>query len=219
MQEKIEQFIKSNKTVIVVILISFLPIYFFSIRPSQIKKQCSQTVAYDSYQYTNPAYNETTEKQKQNMLVDYIQCRNNNLLEEDQVYINKDGHNPYPLTQEQYNNLSISELLNLIEKDKYKDLKDKESAETSEKLFGGPNGLEKLNQYALGKLSTSLYHTYNGYIMDIPTYEDLKENSKKYPQCNFPDDFVAKKLWGGNGKYYADASDAEYKSCLRKNGL
>ena len=53
----------------------------------------------------------------------------------------------------------------------------------------------------------------------IKAHAIQKENSSKYPQCSFPSDFVEKKLRVGGGEYTTDATDTEYKSCLRKNGL
>ena len=86
------EIIKNNRLVVGIILISILSIYFFGIRPSQIRKECSTTVKYsNSYQYINPEYSEAMERQKQRMLVDYIQCRNDNLTSGDQIYINKKG--------------------------------------------------------------------------------------------------------------------------------
>src|SRR3989344_3897015 len=209
------EIIKNNRLVVGIILISILSIYFFGIRPSQIRKECSTTVKYsNSYQYINPEYSEAMERQKQRMLVDYIQCRNDNLTSGDQIYINKKGNNPYTPTQEQYNTLPIDGLIRYIE------FMSSINNEPSPSLYIYTlDGLEKLNQYTLGEMSPDLYHVYDGYIIDIPTYKDLKENRSKYPQCSFPSDFVEKKLRVGGGEYTTDATDTEYKSCLRKNGL
>jgi len=230
--DKIKKALKENKTIAIIIcsvfILSFILLYFLSIRPSQIRKQCSETRKYDSYQYTNPEYNETKEREKQKMLVDYIDCRNNNLAGGDQVYVKQQGNNPYTPTQEQYNTLPIDGLIRYIEFTRSINEGNDSSKESLTKnfdpkiycaMFGACDDLEKLNQYALGKLDPSFFHAYNGYIIDNPTYDELKQNSNKYPQCIFPADFVQKKLSGGSGEYKANASDTEYKSCLRNHGL
>lgn len=220
------EIIKNNKLITVIILISLLFIYFLGIRPYQIRKQCSTVTKFNSsYQYTNPAYNEVAEMQKQRMLADYIQCRNNNLAEGDQIYININGHNPNPFTQEQYNTLTISELSNILNDILYPDIfikghfgnyNPKQDAD----FFGLTiRNLEQLNKLVLGKLPSSAFYAYNGYIIGNGTYNELKNNKDKYPQCSFPADFVEKELWGGGGKYTTNATDAEYNTCLRKNGL
>jgi hypothetical protein len=83
--------------------------------------------------------------------------------------------------------------------------------------------LDKFNQSVLGKLSSNLYKVYvynnNAYVIDNPTYNTLKENKNSYPQCIFPDDFAQQALSGGSGEYKANASDEEYKNCLRNNGF
>ena len=225
------EIIKNNKLITVIILISLLSIYFWGIRPYQIRKECSTTIKYNaSYQYTNPEYNETAERQKQKMLVDYIECRNNNLANGDQIYVKMNGNNPYTPTQGQYNTLSVDELIQFTEAVKFFNHKKDTNGYKGSldpnfdpkvycAMFGACNDLEKLNQYALGKLSPLLYHTYNGYIIDNPTYDKLKANKDKYPKCIFPDDFVKKELSGGGGEYTTNATDTEYKTCLRKNGL
>jgi hypothetical protein len=38
---KIQEILKNNKIVVAIVLVSFLFIYFWNIRPSQIRKQCS----------------------------------------------------------------------------------------------------------------------------------------------------------------------------------
>ena len=38
---KIQEILKNNKIVVTIVLVSFLFIYFWNIRPSQIRKQCS----------------------------------------------------------------------------------------------------------------------------------------------------------------------------------
>jgi len=227
--DKIKKILKENKVLTVIIcsvfILSFILLYFLSIKPSQIRKQCSETTKNDSYQYTNPKYNEVAERQKQKMLVDYIDCRNNNLAEGDQVYVKQEGNNPYTPTQEQYNTLPVDGLIRYIEftrsihEGNGVSITKNLNTDLSWGMFGACDDLEKLNKYALGKLSPFVYYTYNGYIIDIPTYDELKQNSNKYPQCTFPADFVQKELSGGSGEYKADASDTEYKNCLRNNGL
>ena len=227
------EIIKNNKLITVIILISLLFIYFWVIRPYQVRKECSTvTKTSDSYQYINSEYNMTKERQKQKMLVDYIDCRNNNLAEGDQFYTKQEGNNPYSLTQEQYNTLPVDGLVRYIEfmrsinsstattggsKDSL--TKNFNPAIANEIFSTEKDDLEKLDQYALGSASSAMFYVYNGYIIDIPTYDTLKENKDKYPQCIFPDDFTQKELWGGGEKYTTDASDTEYKSCLRNHGL
>jgi len=189
--EKIKQIIKENAIVTIIIcsvfLLSFILLYFLNIRPSQIKKQCSETRKYDSYQYTNPKYNEVVEKQAREKLGEYINCRNNNITGGDQLITPL--NNSYSFTQDQYESLS----------------------------------LEELSKLTLNKLDPRFYVFYlynqNGYYIDNPIYENLKENKYEYSQCNFPNDFVEEEVWGGNGEYKANASDTEYKSCLRNHGL
>lgn len=41
MENKIQEALKNNKVVVVIVLIAFLFLYFWNIRPSQIRKQCS----------------------------------------------------------------------------------------------------------------------------------------------------------------------------------
>ena len=183
-KNKIKEVLKDKKVIIAIILSSLFLTYFFAVRPSQIRKQCSVTTKYDSYQYTNPKYNEVAEREKQRKLVEYIQCRNDNLAEGDQKYINKEGLGYHELTQNDYSSLS----------------------------------LEELNQRILGGLSPRLFYVYDGYIIDIPTYENLKENKYKYSQCNFSDNFIEKEL-SKSSQYTTTASDTEYKICLRKHGL
>lgn len=190
--DKIKKALKENKTITIIIcsvfLLSFILLYFLNIRPSQIRKQCSETKKYDSYQYTNPEYNEVAERQKQEKLGEYIQCRNNNLTGGDKI-LEMGTIPPYPFTPAHYISMP----------------------------------LDNFNQFVLGELSPYLFKVYvynnNAYVIDNSTYDILKENKDKYPQCNFPDDFVQKKLSGGNGEYKANASDTEYKSCLRNHGL
>ena len=114
MRNRIKKILKENKIIVVIILISIISIYFFSIRPSQIRKQCSTITKYDSYQYINSEYNEKVEKQKQEKLGEYIQCRNSNLVEGDQITIPLGNH--YVFTQTQYNTLPLDELNRLINK-------------------------------------------------------------------------------------------------------
>ncbi len=88
--DKIKKLLKENKNITIIVcsifVLSFVLIYFLNIRPSQIRKQCSETTKYDSYQYTNPEYNEVAERQKQEKLGEYIQCRNNNLTGGDKTF-------------------------------------------------------------------------------------------------------------------------------------
>ena len=185
MRNRIKKILKENKIIVVIILISIISIYFFSIRPSQIRKQCSTITKYDSYQYINSEYNEKVEKQKQEKLGEYIQCRNNFLIKGDQITIPLG--NRYTFTQTQYNTLPLDELNRLT------------------------------NKFAPSLFSVYFYN-YNGYFIDNPTYRDLKENKDKYPQCYFPDNFVKKEFSGGS-ESSKDASNDEYKICLRKHGI
>jgi hypothetical protein len=193
--DKIKKILKENKVLSVIIcsvfILSFIILYFLNIRPSQIRKQCSETTKYDFYQYANTEYNEVAERQKQEKLGEYIQCRNNNLIGGDKIldmgYITSIP--PYPFTPAHYISMPLDEF----------------------------------NQLVLGKLSPYLFKVYvynnNAYVIDNSTYDTLKENKDKYPQCSFPDDFAQKELSGGSGEYKANASDTEYKNCLRNNGL
>jgi len=187
LKDTIQEIKKHKKIAIAIILVLCFSVYYWGIRPAQIRKQCAVTTKYDSYQYTNPDYNENVEKKKQIDLGEYIQCRNNNIVEGDQL-IAPVG-NPYPFTQAQYDTLP----------------------------------LEQFDKLVLGKLAPGFYQVYIynniAYVIDNPTYDDLGNNKSNYPQCNFPDKFIQKELWGGSGTYKVDATDQEYKVCLRKNGL
>lgn len=216
---KTRNILQANKIIVAIILVSILPFYFFGIRPSLIRKQCSAVVKHNnSYSSVVPGYTETAERQKQEKLVAYIECRNKNLVSGDQIYLNKMGSSPYPFTQDQYNSLTVMQLNKLAyESQKTPDSIYKDSFEGS-KIFVSYD-LERLNNYTLGNLLPSLYHAYNGYIIDNPTYEKLKEGSIKYPQCDFPEDFTEKYTFSGGGEYVTDSSNEYYTSCLRKNGL
>lgn len=237
-----EKTVKNNKIIITIIIISIFAIYFLEIRPSQIRKECSIiTKQSDSYQSLNPEYSEAAERQKQKMLVDYIQCRNYNHAEGDEIYVNKEGYSPYPFTQEQYNNLSAATLFKFIDGGNIDDTSDANEkkflfldrilhsytypapGDTTRNVtydfYGIHDSLEELDQVILGKLSPLDYHTYNGYIIDNIAYENLKENAYKYPLCSFPGDFIKKHLLSGGGEYTTNASDAEYKTCLSEHGL
>ncbi len=190
MINKIKNILKENKIIIIILFVFVLSIYFLGIRPEQIRKECSMVVKDGTYQSVKQEYSEVVEKQKQEKLGEYIQCRNKNLASSDSVFdMNYITNFPRrEFTQNQYNSMSLSDF----------------------------------NQMILGHLSPSLYvvYVYNegAYIMDNPTYRNLEENKNKYPQCNFPQNFTDKNISGG-GPYTTNATDAEYKSCLRQNGI
>lgn len=214
---KLIPIIKNNKILIIVVLISLIYLYFFNIKPVQIRKECSVVTKHHSITYyKNPEYNEVAERQKQKMLVDYIDCRNKNLAKGDQFYVKDKIDVPYLITQEQYNTLSIRELLEIARLDNsyWK------QSDTAIKLFGLKQpGLKELDRYVLGKRSSSMFYAYNGYIIDCSTFENLKKDIDKYPQCNFPDDFEKKEWFKGGGSYLANATEEEYEICLRQHGL
>lgn len=181
------EMLKNNKIVFVIIFISILSIYFFGIRPSQIRKKCAIVEKWTSTTTRfNPGYNENTEKQKRKKLGEYLQCRENHFAEGDEDIKQSEG---YVFTQAQYETLSLKELERLI----------------------------------LKGLSSDLFITYlydnDGYFIDLPTFMNLKENKDKYPQCDFPQPYIEKETTEGGYRYLDNASDKEYKTCLRKHGL
>lgn len=210
--------IKKYKKIIIIfsaLIITVLVLFFTVIKPNKIKKQCS--IKTDSSSYINPEYNENKERLKQKMLLEYIDCRNNNLVDEDQFYMKIEGSSPYKFTQEQYNNSSIDELYNVYLNYKHNgDLQKIEGEKQLSKVFGYKFDLEKLNQLTLGKTSPLFYLAYNGFIIDIPTFQELKKSKDKYQMCNFPDDFIEYKLTSYSTR---KATDKEYKECLVSNGL
>lgn len=184
---KTKEIIKKNKIIILIILISILPIYFFGIKPTQIRKKCAMVEKWTSTTIRfNPGYNENTEKQKRKKLGEYLQCRKSHLAEgDDDIKQSK----VYTFTQTQYETSPLEELERLI-------LKGLSSDDFRTYLYG-----------------------YNGYFIDLPTYMDLEKNKNKYPQCDFPQPYTEKEIMEGGYRYLDNASDKEYKTCLRKHGL
>lgn len=162
-----------------------LVFYWYSYRPMAIKKQCASVQYVDSWDHFNLYYNEIAEKQKRKKLGEYIQCRNNSILEGDSVL---PLNYSFTFTRDQYDTLS----------------------------------LDNITRRVLGTRPDMLYavylYDYSGGFITNDWYADLKENKNKYPQCDFPEDFISKKTYGSD-KRTRDASDQEYKSCLRKNGV
>lgn len=83
--------------------------------------------------------------------------------------------------------------------------------------------LEELERLILKGLSSGLFITYlydnDGYFIDLPTFMDIEKNKDKYPQCYFPQPYIEKETMEGGYRYLDNASDKEYKTCLRKHGL
>ena len=182
---KTREMLKNNKIVVVIIFISILSIYFFGIKPSQIRKKCAIVERWtNTTTYFNPRYNENAEKQKRKELGEYLQCRKSHLVEGDEDIRESNG---YTFTQTQY--------------------------ETSP--------LEELERLILKGLSSDLFRTYlygyRGYFIDLPTYMDLEKNKKT--QCDFPQPYIEKEIMESGYRYFDNASDKEYKICLRKHGL
>jgi len=171
----IQEVMKYKKSALAIILVLCFSVYYWGIRPSQIRKQCSTITKDDSYQYTNPNYNETTERQKQKELLDYIQCRNDNLAKGDQIYENIKGHSPYPFTQIQYNTLSVQELSRLAYATKYPIKANSAfniSYENSQMFMS--HDLEELNNYVTGGFAHIVY-AYNGFMISVSAFNELKE--------------------------------------------
>lgn len=82
--------------------------------------------------------------------------------------------------------------------------------------------LHNLTQVVLSGRPSSLYTVYfNGYVGGAITndwYSQLQDNQDKYPQCDFPQEFVQEKI-SVNNRGSRNASDGEHKSCLRKQGV
>ncbi len=217
---KIKKIVKANKILTVFILFVIFSIYFWGISPAQIREQCSTTIKHnDSYLVNNPKYNIESERQKQRDLLAYVDCRNSNLASGDEYYKKMEGRSPYPFTQNQYNTLSIVELNRLAYEAAYINSSSKLITSFSDFSKYVVPDLDGLNRYILGDIPGNMYYVYNGYLIEHSTYEELKNNKNGYPMCNFPADFEKKELWAGGGEYKTNATDVEYKTCLRKNGI
>ena len=112
--------LKNNKIIVVIILISILPIYFFGIKPAQVRKKCAIVERWtNTTTYFNPRYNENAEKQKRKELGEYLQCRKSHLVEGDEDIRESNG---YTFTQTQYETSPLEELERLILKGLSSDL-------------------------------------------------------------------------------------------------
>lgn len=163
-----------------------LVFYWYSYRPMVIKKECSVLAYYDSWEYRNLEYNEVIEKQKRQQLGEYIQCRNNNLVDGNRLDVSMESTHSF--TQAQYEALPLTQLSMRI-------------------LMARPR-----------MLYTVYFNGYTGGSITNGWYAKLKDSKDKYPQCNFPTDFISEKIHGSEWRT-RDASEQEYKTCLRKNGI